>query len=154
MINPIMDYQEKLNLSMKCCLSGTYPALYGDWYSGLGVQITLFKFRFFMYFNKAVNDFTIHLIILKWFRRQKCRLKRKTMRQRDVKVKQKIVYKNVFIYLKCNRSWKCSLFLLDFFTNLLQVLNDAYNLHYFVWCLLYYLLHLYNSDHLAALTRF
>ena len=47
----------------------------------------LFKFLFQLCFNKkqvevVVNDFTMHLIISKWLRIQKCRQKRKTMRER------------------------------------------------------------------------
>ena len=52
----------------------------------------------------ATNDFTVHLIISKWLRRQKGLQKRKTVRQRDVEAKGEIVYESVFIYLKRNRS--------------------------------------------------
>ena len=47
----------------------------------------------------VINDFTIHLIILKWLRKQKCRQKRKTARQKDVKVKEEIAYENVLTCL-------------------------------------------------------
>ena len=46
-----------------------------------------------------MNDFTMYLIISKWLRKQKCRQKKKTMRQKDVKKKEQIVYESVFIYL-------------------------------------------------------
>ena len=46
----------------------------------------ILSFLFQLYFNKkfaevTVNDFIMHLIILKWFRIQKCRQKRIAMRQ-------------------------------------------------------------------------
>ena len=46
----------------------------------------------------VINDFTIHLIILKWLRKQICRQKRKT-RQKDVKAKEEIAYESVLICL-------------------------------------------------------
>ena len=53
-----------------------------------GAQKTLSKFFFQLYFNKkyvevAINYFKVHQITSKWLRIQKCRQKRKTMRQRD-----------------------------------------------------------------------
>ena len=44
----------------------------------------------------AINDFTIHLIILKWLRIQKCRQKRKTMGEKVNK--KETVNKIVFIH--------------------------------------------------------
>ena len=65
----------------------------GDQYVSLGAQTLMPKntfqvSSFQLYFNKikvevVINDFTIHLIIVKWLRIQKCRQKRKTMRQTD-----------------------------------------------------------------------
>ena len=46
----------------------------------------------------AIIDFTMHLLILKWLR-QKCRQKRKTMRQEEVEAKEETVYESVFIHL-------------------------------------------------------
>ena len=48
---------------------------------------TLQVFFFPLYFNKKyvkveINDYTMHLIISKWLRMQKCRQLRKTMRQK------------------------------------------------------------------------
>ena len=82
-------------------------------------QVLLFQFHF----NKkivevVINDFKVYVIILKWLRGPKCR-QRKTVRQKDIKAKERIIYKSLFIYLKRNRSWRRSLFLLDFFMNLL-----------------------------------
>ena len=56
-----------------------------------------------MYLNKkyvevAINSFTMHLIILKWLRLQKCREKRKKIKPKDLKVKE-AVYESVFIHL-------------------------------------------------------
>ena len=47
----------------------------------------------------VINDFTIHLIILKWLRKQIFRQKRKTTRQKDVKAKEEIAYESVLICL-------------------------------------------------------
>ena len=87
----------------------TYSDCLREWYKGLGDQNLapkkLFKFTFFqLYFNKkyvevANNDFTMHLIISKWLRRQKCRQKKKTMRQKEVRTKEQTVDENVFIHL-------------------------------------------------------
>ena len=48
------------------------------------------------YVEVVVNDFTVNLIISKWLRIQKFRQKRKTMRQKDIEVKEEIVYESVF----------------------------------------------------------
>lgn len=37
----------------------------------------------------------MHLIILKWFKRQTCRQKRKTMRKKDAKTKDEVVYEDI-----------------------------------------------------------
>ena len=46
-----------------------------------------------------INDFTMHLIISKWLRRQKYRQRRKTMRQEEIKAKEDTIYESVFIHL-------------------------------------------------------
>ena len=46
----------------------------------------------------VISDFTMHLIILKWLRKQKCRQKRKTMKQKEAEAKEESVYKKVFIH--------------------------------------------------------
>ena len=54
-----------------------------------GTQVMLLKFWFFSCISTknilklAINYFTMHLIILEWLTRQKCRKKRKKMRQRE-----------------------------------------------------------------------
>ena len=48
------------------------------------------------YVEVVVSDFTMNLIISKWLRIQKFRQKRKTMRQKDIEVKEEIVYESVF----------------------------------------------------------
>ena len=93
-----------------------YSGHLGDQYSHLApkfwYQKNNFKVLFFqLHFNKkynevGINDFIMHLLILKWLTRQKCRLKRKSMRQKDVETKDKIIFESVFIYFKCNRSWE------------------------------------------------
>ena len=106
------------------------------------------------YDEAAIRDFTMHQIISKWLRTQKCRQKRKTLRPQDVEAKEEIACESVFIYLKRNRSWKCLLFLLDFFRYLLQVINDVNSLPWFMWFLIYYLLHLFSSDHFNSSHKF
>ena len=63
----------------------TFPGCLGD-HTGLGAQTLVLKKNLSSLFSVvleqryvevAINNFTIHLIILKWFRRQKCRHKRK-----------------------------------------------------------------------------
>ena len=87
----------------------TYSRRLGDRYTSLGAQTLVPKihfpsFLFQLYLHKkydkvVINDFTIHLIILKWFRRQTCRQKRKTMRQEEVEAKEETLYESVFIHL-------------------------------------------------------
>ena len=48
------------------------------------------------YVEVVVDDFTMNLIISKWLRIQKFRQKRKTMRQKDIEVKEEIVYESAF----------------------------------------------------------
>ena len=45
----------------------------------------------------TINDFTMHLIISKGLRKQKCEQKRKITRQKDVKVKEEIAHEKIFI---------------------------------------------------------
>ena len=81
----------------------TYSGRLGDWYTSLGTKKAPVSLFFQFYFNKkyvkiAISDFTMHLIILKWLRKQKCRQKRKTMKQKEVEAKEESVYKSVFIH--------------------------------------------------------
>ena len=41
----------------------------------------------------------MHLIILKWLRKQKFKQKRKTMKQKEAEAKEESVYESVFIHL-------------------------------------------------------
>ena len=76
-------------------LIATYSGRLGDRYTSLGAQALapkkVFQVFFFSYISTkkyvevAINDFTMHLIISKWFRIQKCRQKRKEMRPRGRK---------------------------------------------------------------------
>ena len=71
----------------------------GNQYTSLGTQ-TFYVFFLQLYFNKkyvevAINYFTMHLIILKWLKKQKFRQKRKTMRPKKVKVKKITVCQSV-----------------------------------------------------------
>ena len=60
-------------------------------------------FVFQLYFNKkyvevVINDFAIHLIALKWHRRQKCGQKKK-MKPKNAEAKEECVYESVFVHL-------------------------------------------------------
>ena len=76
------------------------------WVPKLWSPKNTFKVFFFqLYFIKkyidvAISDFTKYLIILQWLGRKKYRQKRKTTRKKDVKAKEAIVYKSVFIHVK------------------------------------------------------
>ena len=121
-------------------LTATYSGRLGDRYTGLGAQTLASKksfssFLFQLYFNKkqvevAINDFTMRLIISKWLRIQRCRQKRKTMRQRGRNERRNCQRKCFDSFNLRNRSRECSLFLLRKEFTLLRVF------------LLYYLLHL------------
>ena len=88
----------------------TYSGRLGDRHTGLSaISLAPIKhfprFLFQLYFNKkyvevGINAFTMHLIISKWLRKQKCRQKRKTLRQEEVEAKEETVYESVFIILK------------------------------------------------------
>ena len=45
-----------------------------------------------------MNDFTMHLIISKWLRGQKCRHKRQTTSQKEVEAKEELDSENDFIH--------------------------------------------------------
>ena len=47
-----------------------------------------------------MNDFLAHLIISKWLRKQNCRQKRKSKRQKDIKAKKEIAYEKFFHLFK------------------------------------------------------
>ena len=51
------------------------------------------------YFEVAIIDFTMYLIISRWLRRQKCRQKVKTMRQKEVEAKEETAYESIFMHL-------------------------------------------------------
>ena len=66
-----------------------------DWYTGLGTQILMPKKHFSSFLFSV--DLTMHLTILKWLRTQKCRQKKKIMRERG-QSKRKTV-KKVFSFI-------------------------------------------------------
>ena len=78
-----------------------YSGRLGDRHTGLGARTLAPKehfprFLFQLYFNKkyvevGINGFTMHLIISKWLRKQKCKQKRKTLRQEEVEAKEETV---------------------------------------------------------------
>ena len=112
----------------------TYSDRFGDRYTRLGDQTLAPKnsyqvFFFQLYFNKkrvkvAINDFTMHLNILKWLRRQNCKQKKKNNE----------VVKGWSERRNCLRN--C-------FHSFIYVLDHANVL--FVWFLLHYLLDLFRS---------
>ena len=111
------------------------------WHPKSTFQVLLFQ----LYFNKkyvevAINDFTMYLIISRWFRRQKCRWNRKTIDKKRLQQKKKLSIKVFsFIWIR-NRSRECSIFLLHKYFTLLHMISSVY------------LLHLFRSDRFAALT--
>ena len=89
----------------------THPGRLGDRYTGLGAQTLapkkhvlgfLFSVVFYLkkYVEVVLSDFTMHLIISKWLRRQKWGQKREKMKSKDVEAKEETVYeRSVFIHL-------------------------------------------------------
>ena len=63
------------------------------WHPKNTLQVFFFQLYLYkIYVEVVISDFTIHLIILKWLKRHKCRQKgKKTMRQKEVKA-------NIYIY--------------------------------------------------------
>ena len=114
------------------------------WSPNIIFQVLIFQ----LYFNKnvlklAINNFTMHLIILKWLRRQKCRQKRKTMRQRDVKARKEIICKCSllfwFLYEPVPSHWvtqivctTCRTFLAQIPLQLLQVYSHTGFVHEYI----------------------
>ena len=86
----------------KFSLSVTYLGPLGDWYTSLGTlpppkkkkkpfQVFFFQLYFSQkYIEVAINDFAMHQIILKWFKRQKYTLNR-SKRSKEVEAKEKAV---------------------------------------------------------------
>ena len=110
-------------------------------YPNSGAQKTLFVFSFFSTASTkicwiAINDFTMHLTVLKFLRRQKCREKRKKWNKKTS---------------KCFRSSVRFFFLISLWT-WSHSLNEVSSLHGFMRFLLYYLLHLFSSRSFVALT--
>ena len=83
------------------CISAVWETGIPIWAPKLWPLKTTFQVFFFqLYFNKnyveaVINDFTMHLIISKWLRIQKCRQKRKAMRQRSWSRNLKIIHRKV-----------------------------------------------------------
>ena len=140
---PHVRYVSKwLILSCWLLMTVTYSSRLGDRY--ISSKKHLWSSLFQLYFSKkyvfATNDFAMHLIISKWLRIQKCRQKRKTMRQRGRSKRRNCQKKilNSFNYV-IDHSSICFFF-------------DVNSLHCFEWFLSYYLLHFLSSYHFAALT--
>ena len=85
----------------------TYSGHLGDQDTGFYTQTLAPKkyLRFFLqfYLNKiyvevAINNFTAHLIILKWPRRQKCRQTKIKMKPKEPEVIKETVFESVFIH--------------------------------------------------------
>ena len=110
-----------------------------------GAQKTIFEFSLFfqLYFIKkyidiAINDFTKHLIILKWLRRR-MHIEEKTLRKKYVKAKEEIIYKSFISFTyKINHANAC-FFFLNSLCACSHSLNDANSLHCSLRFLLYYL---------------
>ena len=88
-----------------------------------GAQKTLFKFFFQLCFNKkyvevAISDFTMHLIILKWLRIEKCRQQCGKIRTRNNSVfghfsgsvrRWSIILTSKLVFVNINCTYFCSL---------------------------------------------
>ena len=84
------------------------------------------SFVFQLYSNKkyvevAIKDFTMHLIISKWIRKQNCKHKINYETKRRESDRKNCRRKCFHLFKYVIDHGKSSLFLLDFFTNLLQV---------------------------------
>ena len=87
----------------------TYLGCLGDQYTGLGghsvAQEALFRCFFFqLYFNKkyvdvVIDNFTMHLIISKWFRIKKNADRREKEWEKEVKAKEETVKESFFTHL-------------------------------------------------------
>ena len=125
------------------------------WVPKLWHQKNTFQVFFFqLYFNKkyfevAINDFAVHLIILKWLRRQKWKQKKNT--KMCCQTKEEIVYEcfHSFKYIVDHANVR---FFLISLRTCSHSLNDISGLHCVVQFPLYHLLHLFSSDRFAALT--
>ena len=136
-------------------LSVTYPGCLRVRYTGLGARKTFFKFPFFScistkkHVKVAINDFTMHLIILEWLGMEKQmqteeknnginnhqRERRNCLRKCFHSFKHVIIdHANVRFFFLISL-WTCS-----------HSLNEINSLHYFMCFLLYYLLHLNHAD--------
>ena len=79
----------------------TYLGHLGDWYTSLGAQTHVPKkhFQSFLFsVELSIIDFTMHLIISKWFRIQNCR-KNSKQGDKEVKAKEETVNESGFIHL-------------------------------------------------------
>ena len=91
--------------------SVTHPGRLGDRYTGLGAQTLAPKkhilgflfsvvFQLKKYVEVVLSDFTMHLIISKWLRRQKWGQKWEKMKSKDVEAKEETGHeRSVFIHL-------------------------------------------------------
>ena len=135
---------------------GMFRGCLGDWYTGLDTQISLFRFCFVScistkkYVEVATNDFTTHLLISKWFERQKCMQKRWVNETKKHRSKKRIGLRKFFHLFKFVTDYANVRFFS--FRTCSKSLNDVNCLHCFVWFLLYYLLHIFSSDYFAAIT--
>ena len=103
----------------------------------------------------AIIDFTMHLTISKWLRRQKTKMltdeennkinwggsKKRNCQQKCFHSSKYVIGPADVRFFFLNSLWTCS-----------HSLNDTNSLECFVQFFLYYLLHLFSSDRLAALT--
>ena len=123
------------------------------------LQTLLFKFSFFSrtsikIHRIASNNFTMHLIISKLLRRQKCRQRRKTIRLKDVEAERKnCLGKGFHSFKYVIHHANIRFFSLISLQTCSHSLNHVNGLHCFMWFLFYYFLHLFSSDCFAALTR-
>ena len=101
-----LEYHQRLNINFVFKLFGRLVYRFGHPKTH---QVLFFRLCFNKkYVEVAINDFTVHLIISKCLRIQKCRQKRKTTRSIDER-KKETVNKIVFIHLKIMQVFAFSL---------------------------------------------
>ena len=131
----------------------TYLGYLEDQYTSLGAQKKLSRFSFFSCIstkNKLkINDFTMGLIVWNSLENNNADRQENNETERHQSKSRKLSIKMFSLIYLTNDAL---LFLLDFLRTCSCSLIGVNSLQYFVWSLLYYLLHLFSSDCFTVLT--
>ena len=101
--------------------------------------MSFFFFQFYFtkkYVGAAINDFTKHLIIPIWLRKQKCRQKRKIMRKRCWE-RRNCLWKFLIFFKYILGHTNVCFFFWNYSWVYFHLLNGVNSLHCFVWFILY-----------------